>query len=98
MIIQKINNDAPFGMKDINGKHFKFKLSEATLNAISKSTKLSIDELHNLPLDEAAKLMKERGSIKEPSKLKQWLAKKYKEFGERTGLLKKQINIYIDVD
>jgi hypothetical protein len=76
----------------------KFKLSEETLSAISKSTKLSAEELHRLPLDEAAKLMKERGALKEPGKLKQWLSEKYRIFGEKTGLLKKHYNIYTDVD
>ena len=83
-----------------NNTNFKmnFHLSEGTLKAISASTRLTVEELHSLPLDEAAKLMKERGSLKEPSKLKQWFAAKYKEFGEKTGLLEKQCNIYTDVD
>lgn len=76
----------------------KFKLSDNTLNAISKSTKLTVDELHRLPLEEAAKLMKKRGSLKEPSKLKQWFSDKYKEFGEKTGLLKRHHNLYTDID
>jgi hypothetical protein len=98
MLIQKINNDMSFGMKDINGRNFKFKLSDATLNAISKSTGLTIDELHRLPLDEATKLMKERGTLKEPSKLWQWLSDTYRKFGEKTGLLKKEYPIYSDGD
>ena len=76
----------------------KFNLSEETLKSISQTTKLSVYELHRLPMDEAAKLMKERGALKEPSKLKQWLSEKYRIFGEKTGLLKKQYNIYTDVD
>ena len=76
----------------------EFKLSEKTLDYISKSTKLTVQELHNLPLDEASKIMRERGAIKEPSKFKQWLSEKYRQFGERNGLLKKYINIYTDVD
>lgn len=89
MKIQRIDN-TNFGMK--------FKLSDNTLNAISESTKLTVNELHRLPLDEAANLMKKRGSLKEPSKFKQWFSGKYKEFGEKYGLLKKHYNIYTDVD
>ncbi len=76
----------------------KFQFSDGTLKAISRTTKLSVDELHNLPLDKAAKLMRERGAMKEPNKIFQWLADKYKKFGEKTGLLKKEYNIYTDVD
>ncbi len=89
MIIHKISNttnNVNFGMK--------FKLSDETLNAISMSTKLSTDELKFLPLNESAKLMKERGSLKEPSKLKQWLSNQYIKFGERFGLVEKHHNIY----
>lgn len=88
MKIQNINNsnNSKFGTK--------FRLSEKTLKCISESTKLSVDELHNLPLDEASKLMKERGALKEPSKLWTWMCKKYKNFGEQTGLLKKPRVIY----
>lgn len=78
MKVQKINN-TNFGIR--------FKLSDITLNAISSSTKLSVDELHRLPMDEAIQLMKDRGAIKEPSKFKLWLSEKYKQFGERNGLL-----------
>ena len=88
MKIQNINNS--------NNSNFgtKFKLSNRTLELISKETKLSVDELSRLPMDEAEKLMKERGSIKEPSKLLCWLSAKYKNFGEKTGLLKKPRVIY----
>ncbi len=89
MKIQKIDN-TNFGTL--------FKLSNATLNAISRTTKLSEDELHRLPMAEAIQLMKDRAVIKEPSKFKLWLAEKYKQFGERNGLLKKQYSIYTDVD
>lgn len=75
----------------------KFKLSKETLNAISQSTNLHGDELY-LPMDEAAKLMKERGSLKEPSKLKLWLSDIYRKFGEKCGFIEKRYNIYTDVD
>ena len=75
-----------------------FRLSKETLNFISKSTRLTVDELQKLPIDEAARLMKERGAIKEPNKLFQWLADKYKAFGEKTGLLIKQHEFYSDGD
>ena len=70
-----------------------FKLSDETLKLISKSTRLSIDELHQLPMDEATRLMKERGAIKEPNKFKEWLSNMYIRFGEFTGLIKKQRKI-----
>ena len=76
----------------------KFQLSDETLQTISTSTRLSVEELRKLPIDEATKLMKERGSLKEPSKFKQWISDKYRIFGEKTGLLKKHYNIYTDVD
>ena len=85
MKINKIN-DINFGMR--------FKLSDETLRLISESTKLSVDELHNLPMAESERLMKERGSLKEPNKFKEWLISLYKSFGEKTGLLKKQRVIY----
>ena len=87
-------------INSIDSTNFKmrFRLSDETLQAISTSTGLSVEELHRLPMDEATKLMKERGTLKEPSKIKQWLSDKYRIFGEKTGLLKKQCNIYTDVD
>lgn len=93
MKIQSITNNninTNFGMK--------FKLSNDTLKFVSISTKLSVDELRNLSLDDAAILMKERGAIKQPNKLKQYLADKYKKFGEKTGLLRKQHTFYSDGD
>lgn len=79
-----------------NNTDFKmnFHISEETLKAISESTKLTVEELKRLPMDEAAKLMKERGSLKEPSKLKQWLSDCYRKLGENLGLLDKQRKIY----
>ena len=76
----------------------KFKLSSESIKAVESSTGLSYDEMTRLPLDEATELMKKRGKLKEPSKFWQWLSEKYKSFGERHGLLKKQYNIYTDVD
>ena len=65
MIIHRVRNttnNTNFGME--------FKLSEDTLKLISKSTKLSVDELHRLPIEQATRLMQERGSLKEPNKFK----------------------------
>ena len=91
MRVTQINqNNKSFGMK--------FKLSPATIKAVESSTGLTYDEMTRLPLDECSKLMKERGTLKEPSRFKQWLSAKYKEFGERFGLLKKEYNFYTDVD
>lgn len=83
MKIQNISN--------LNNPNFgsRYRLSDETLKRISKETKLSVEELHNLPLDEAEKLMKVRGTFKKPSKLWTWMCEKYKNFGEETGLLKK---------
>ena len=80
MKVQKINNEISFGMRDINGKHFEFKLSPETLKLISESTRLSGEELHRLPFAEAARHMKKRAPFKE--KLKLWC----QQLGERLGL------------
>ena len=40
------------------------------------------------------KLMRERGSLKEPSKFTQWLSDSYRKLGENLGLLKKQHKIF----
>ncbi len=77
---------------------FEFNLRPETIKAFEESTKLTYEEMTRLPLDESAKLMKERGSLKEPSKLFRWLQDKYKKFGEKTGLLKKEYHFYTDVD
>ncbi len=91
MKIQGINNNnTNFGMD--------FRLSGKTLDSISKITNLSVNELKELSISEATRLMKERGSIKEPSKFWQWLSDIYKKFGEKTGLLKKEYTIYSDYD
>ena len=89
MRIQNINN-TNFGMK--------YKLSNETLKQISTTTKLSVEELHSLPMDEAVKLMKERGSIKEPNKFKLWISDIYRKFGEKMGFLQKEYPIYSDGD
>ena len=74
----------------------RFKLSPMTIKAIEDSTALTYWEMTHLPVNETSKLMKERGTLKEPSKLKMWFAKKYKEFGERFGLLEKHYNFYTE--
>ena len=84
--VSNTTNNTSFGIK--------FKLSEETLRLISESTKLSVEELHRLPMDEAEKLMRERGSLKEPSKFTQWLSDSYRKLGENLGLLKKQHKIF----
>ena len=73
MQISPINNQnrPTFGMN--------YKLSEKTIKAIEKSTGLTYDEMTRLPLDESVKLMKERGTIKEPNKLWTWMQEKYKK-------------------
>ena len=92
MQISPINNQnrPTFGMN--------YKLSEKTIKAVEKSTGLTYEEMTRLPFDESVKLMKERGTIKEPNKLWTWMQEKYKNFGERTGLLKKEHHFYTDID
>ena len=90
-------------IQPINSQHHqsfgtKFKFSKETIKAFESSTGLTYEEMTGLPLKECAKLMKERGTLKEPCKIKLWIAKKYKEFGERLGLLEKQYNLYTDID
>ncbi len=93
MIIHRVSNTAnntSFGM-------MKFKLSEETLKLISESTKLTVEEMHRLPLSESTRLMKERGALKEPNKFKGWLSNVYTKFGEKTGLLKKEHYFYSEI-
>ena len=96
MQIQPINSQSrqSFG----HNEHFTFKLSKETIKAFESSTGLTYEEMTRLPLNERAKLMKERGTLKEPNKIKLWISKKYKEIGERLGLLQKHYNIYTDID
>ena len=72
----------------------KFKLSENTLKLISESTRLSVEELHTLPAVETPRLMRERGSLKEPNKFKLLLSNQYRKFREKFGLLEKQRYFY----
>lgn len=88
--INQNNKNQSFGMK--------FKLSKETVKSIEKSTGLTYKEMTELPLDKCENLMKERGRLKEPNKLWTWLQDKYKNFGERTGLLKKEYKFYTDID
>ena len=92
MLVQPVNNkyNQNFGIK--------FKLSPETIKAVEKSTGLTYHEMTRLPLSETAKLMEQRGTLKRPSKIKLWLADKYREIGERLGLIEKHYNIYTDVD
>ena len=55
-------------------------------------------ELRNLSIDETQKLMQERGAVKKPNKIKRWFADKYKQVGEKLGLLKKEYKFYTHVD
>ena len=76
----------------------KFKLSDKTIQAVEKSTGLTYKELTELSIEESKDLMKKRGTLKEPSKIKTWIADKYRKVGESLGLLKKERNIYTDID
>ena len=92
MLIQPVNNkyNQNFGIK--------FKLSPETIKASAASTGLTYEEMTRLPLTETVKLIEQRGTLKRPSKIKLWLADKYRGIGERLGLLEKHYNIYTDVD
>ena len=74
----------------------KFRLSEEAIKAAEQSTGLTYEQMTRLPLKESTKLMKERGTLKEPNKLVLWLQDKYKKFGEKTGLLRKEYNFYTE--
>ena len=91
MLVPSLNKyNQNFGMK--------FKLSTNTIKAIESSTGLTYKEMTRLSINETTKLMKERGTLKEPSKIKLWIADKYKKFGEQLGLLEKHYDIYTDID
>ena len=83
----------------IQNQHFgnKYKLSEKTVKMVEKSTGLTYKEMTTLTSDEAKNLMKQRGTLKEPNKIKQWFANQYKQLGEKLGFLEKQHNIYTDI-
>ena len=98
MQIQSINSQHRQSFGNNAKEHFTFKLSKETIKAFESSTGLTYEEMTNLTLAESAKLMKERGTLKEPSKIKLWISEKYKEIGERLGFLEKHSNIYTDID
>ncbi len=83
----------------IQNQHFgnKYKLSETTIKMVEKSTGLTYKEMTTLTSDEAKNLMKQRGTLKKPNKIKQWFANQYKQLGEKLGFLEKQHNIYTDI-
>ena len=82
-----------------HNQHFgnKYKLDNKTIKHIEKSSGLSYKEMTSLATDDAKKLIKERGKLKEPNKFKQWFANKYQQIGERLGFLEKKHNIYTDI-
>ena len=92
MLVQSVNN------KYNQNFSMNYRLSKDSVKAIESATGLTYEEMTHLSFDECNRLMKERGKLKEPSKFKLWLSEKYKIFGERFGLLKKNYNIYTDVD
>ena len=75
-----------------------FRLSQVTVKHIEKSTRCSIQEIRNNSMADVESLMIKRGAMKEPSKVKEWVSDKYKKFGEKIGLLKKEYNIYTEID
>lgn len=78
--------------------NIRYKLSDKTLEYISKTTKLSNDELTNLSLKEQVKLMESRRAIKKTNPIKTFFIGIYKKLGEKLGLREKEYNIYTDID
>lgn len=81
-----------------NFSKVKYKLSEQTLQRISKSTKLSKEELTSLSLDKQIELMSQRGSLKKTNTVKDFFAGLYQKLGEKLGLLNKEYNTYTHID
>ena len=82
----------------MNVSGVKFRLKPQTLEYITKSTRLTKDELCTLSHHEQYNLMLERGAIKKPNPVKVFFKNLYKNIGEKCGLLEKQHNIYTDID
>lgn len=82
--VNKVNTTPNYGMR--------FRLSEKTIKSIETSTGLTYQEMTELSLSESEKLMKDRGTLKEPNALQKWFSKKYKHFGEKMGWLEKPYN------
>ena len=61
---------------------------------------VSKEELTNLPLDKQIELMEQRGSIKKPSPVRNFISDLYRKVGEKFGLLEKNrnYNFYTDID
>ena len=76
----------------------KFQLKPKTLEHISKSTRLTKEELRSLSIEEAYNKMLERGAVKKPNPIKVFFKNLYKNIGEKLGLLDKQYNIYTHID
>lgn len=95
MQVQRISNQNNY-YPSFDGMNFK--LSKQMIAAVERTTKLTNDEMTNLSLTECEKLMAERGTLKKPNKLKAWISEKYRELGEKFGLLEKEYNIYTDID
>ena len=79
--------------KPISFFGLNYKLSEKTIENISKSTKLTKDELFNMSLNDQVRLMEQRGSLKKANPVKNLVRDLYKKLGETTGLLEKKRNI-----
>lgn len=79
-------------------QNVNFKLKSDTLNYISKTTKLTSNELHTLSIEEAKQKMFERGALKKENPIKKFAKQLYKKFGEKLGLIEKQVYIYTDYD
>ncbi len=81
-----------------NFSGLNFQLKPETLEHISKSTKLTKNELVNESLEDLFIKAKQRGSLKKQKTIKKYIANLYKKFGERFGLLEKEHLFYTHTD
>lgn len=82
------NNQTNFGSK--------FSLSDKTIRSVEKTTGISYKELTELPTHEIIEKMEQSGKIKKPSKIRTWIADKYRKIGEHFGFIEPQFYTHID--
>ena len=90
-LTEKYTKLAPYvpGEQPKDKKYIKLNTNESPFPPSPLAVKLANDEAKNL--------MKQRGTLKKPSKIKQWFVNQYKQLGEKLGFLEKQHNIYTDI-
>ncbi len=83
---------------NLNFKGLNFRLKQETLDAISKSTRLTHTELLNESLDSMMQKAQKRGALKKQNTIKNFLSVLYKKIGKKLGLLNEERLFYTDVD